>query len=46
MKKLKKLVAMIKRDQKIASEKEDQYQNGLAVAEELRRDRKRIRERL
>ena len=37
---------MIKRDQKIAREKEDRYQDGLAVTEELRQDRKKFRERL
>ena len=46
LKKLKTLVAVIERDQKIACEKEDRYQDGLAVTEELRQDRKKIREKL
>ena len=38
LKKLKTLVAVIGRDQKIVCEKEDRYQDGLAVTEELRQE--------
>ena len=46
LKKLKTLVPVIERDQKIACKKEDWSQDGLAVTEELRQDRKKIREKL
>ena len=46
LKKLKDLVVAIERDHKVARDKEHRYKRGLARTKELRKDRRKIRERV